>query len=122
VVSGPPSAGAESGTQVAFRDDLITLERQTGDGQRMLAVFNCSDREQEVPLPEASWDLALATDNAKYGGQVAAEVPAAVGAAGGSRGARRRLSGDEWKTEESRAPRTAHLGPWTAAVLTSEER
>jgi maltooligosyltrehalose trehalohydrolase len=121
-VRGARSANGETGTQVAFRDGVITLERRTGDGQRVLAVFNCSERQQEVPLPEASWQVVLATDDAKYHTAVDAEVPAAVGAAGGSPGARRRLSGDEWKTEASRAPRTAHLGPWTAAVFTSEER
>jgi hypothetical protein len=114
-------AGTDGRTQVYYQDDVITLERPLDDGRRMLAVFNCSDREQEVALPEGSWQLALSTDDDRYVGRVAAEMPAAVGAAGAARGSRRRLSGDEWKTEDARAPRPAPRAPsWTAAVFTSE--
>jgi maltooligosyltrehalose trehalohydrolase len=120
-VLGPRSEGAAGETQVSFRDGVITLERQLGDRRHMLAVFNCSDREQDVTLPDGSWSLALSTDDARYDGRVAAEVPAAVGAAGSSRAARRRVSGDEWKSNDL-GPRTLDLGPWTAAVYTTESQ
>ncbi|MFN2564284.1 MAG: malto-oligosyltrehalose trehalohydrolase [Gemmatimonadaceae bacterium] len=125
------SGGAES--QVTCRDDVITIGRPTGDGRRMLAVFNCSDREQEVPLPSGPWRLVLSTHDAKYRGRVAAEVPAAVGAVGSSGTGRLRTSGDAWKSDPgtgnselgTRTPdpgsRAAHRAPpWTAAIYTSE--
>jgi maltooligosyltrehalose trehalohydrolase len=117
-VLGPRSEGRAHESRVMCRDDVITIERATEDGRRMIVVFNCSDREQEITLPEGSWQLVLSTDDAKYGGRVAAEVPASVGAVSSSRPARRRASGDEWKTDEG--PRTLDLGPWTAIVYTTE--
>jgi maltooligosyltrehalose trehalohydrolase len=127
-VLGPRSDGAGNEPQVAFRDGVITLERLAGDGGRMVAVFNCSDREQRVTLPDGSWKLVLSTDHPKYGGGVTAEVPAAIGAASASRGRPRRASGEEWKTDHlgprtldlGPPSRTSDLGPWTAAVLISE--
>jgi maltooligosyltrehalose trehalohydrolase len=118
-VQGPGAEGSGGDAQVAFRDGVITLERQMGDGRRMVAAFNCSDREREVTLPDGLWRLVLSTADAKYGGRVAAEVPASVGAASPSRAARRTPSGDEWKTDDL-GPRTLDLGSWTAAALTSE--
>jgi maltooligosyltrehalose trehalohydrolase len=119
---GPRSEAYDGDHRVACRDDVITLERRLGDGRRVLAVFNCSQREQEISLPEGVWTLTLSTDDAKYGGEVSAAEPAAVGAAGSAR-ARRRLSGDEWKSDHP-GPRTQDLGPtiapWTAALFTSE--
>jgi maltooligosyltrehalose trehalohydrolase len=129
-VQGPRSEDSGNEAQVAFRNGVITLERQVAEGRRMLAVFNCSDGEQQISLPEGSWELVFSTADAKYGGGVAGEVPAAVGADGSSRAARRRASGDEWKTDHlgprtldlGPASRTLDLGPWSAVALTSEAR
>jgi maltooligosyltrehalose trehalohydrolase len=118
-VLGPRSDGRPRESRVMCQDEVITIERATEDGRRMIAVFNCSDREQQISLPDGSWQLALSTDDAKYGGRVDAEVTASVGAVSSSRPARRRPSGDEWKTDD-RVPRTLDLGPWTAMVYATE--
>jgi maltooligosyltrehalose trehalohydrolase len=117
-VRGPRSEGRARESRVMWRDDVITIERATEDGRRMIVVFNCSDREQEIALPEGSWQLVLSTDDAKYGGRVEADVTASVGAVSSSRPSRRRASGDEWKTDDL-GPRTLDLGPWTAIVYTT---
>jgi maltooligosyltrehalose trehalohydrolase len=118
-VRGSRFEGSGGEYWVACQDDVITLDRQGGDGRRVIVTFNCSDREQEVPLPHGSWELVLSTDDAKYVGSVAAAA-SQVGARGaGTRIAGRpRLSGEEWKT--GLEPGTSNLQPWTAAVFTSE--
>jgi maltooligosyltrehalose trehalohydrolase len=105
---------------VRYDHGLITLEYEASEGQRMQAVFNCSDRERMVPLTDASWQLVLSSDDDRYAGRIAATTHAAatVDASSGRRGSR--VSGDEWKTDPG--PRTADLGPWTAAVFTREAR
>jgi maltooligosyltrehalose trehalohydrolase len=115
--SGFEGDGGESAA--ACRDDVINLERPAADGRRLVAFFNCSDREHEVTLPDGSWELVLSTDDAKYAGRVAAAVQAAArGAATRSAGGSR-VSGEEWK-ETSLEPRTSNLQPWTAVVFATE--
>jgi Domain of unknown function (DUF3459) len=122
VVRGAWCEGPGGQTEVVCRDGVITLEQPMRDGLRVLAVFNCSDREQEVSLPEASWQLVLSTDDVKYAGRVGAEVRATVGAAAGSRAGGSRMSGEEWKNADH-APRTAHRAPpWTAAIYTESDQ
>ena len=100
-------------------------ERQLSGGRRTIAAFNCSDREQQLSLPQGSWQLVLSTDDEKYGGRVdvAAHATAAVGTTSRHNGSRR--SGDEWKMDDP-GPRTEDqrpaVPPWTALVLTSEGR
>jgi maltooligosyltrehalose trehalohydrolase len=108
-------------SRVTCRDDVITVERQVADGGRMLAVFNCSDREHEISLPGGSWELVLSTDDARYSGQVAAVVQAGARGAASRPGTRSRASGDEWKGSNLET-RTSNLAAWTAAVYTSGAR
>jgi maltooligosyltrehalose trehalohydrolase len=109
-------------TETAFHDGVITLERRSASGHRTVAMFNCSDREREVPLPDASWQLVLTTDDAKYAGRVGAEVHAAAGGVAPARAGRVRVSGDEWKSDDL-AARSSHLAPpWTAAIYTESDQ
>jgi maltooligosyltrehalose trehalohydrolase len=128
-------------TEVAYQDETITLVRRTSAGGRMVAVFNCSDREQEASLPESDsgrWRLVLSTDDMKYGGagRVPTElhgearemVPAAAG--------RPAVPAEAWQEGDDRAPRTthpapdvqshlppptSHLPPWAAALYTESD-
>jgi maltooligosyltrehalose trehalohydrolase len=109
--------GGES--RVTCRDDVITVERRVADGRRILAVFNCSDRERELSLPERSWELVLSTDDARYGAQVAAVVQAGGRGAASRTAGRARAFGDEWKGANLET-RNSNLAAWTAAVYTSE--
>jgi maltooligosyltrehalose trehalohydrolase len=109
--------GGES--RVRCRDDVITIERQVADGGRVLAVFNCSDREHEMSLPEGSWELVLSTDDARYGGQVTVVVQAAARRVASRSGGQSRASGDEWKGANLET-RTSKLAAWTAAVYAAE--
>jgi maltooligosyltrehalose trehalohydrolase len=121
-VRGPRSAGSGGPPGVTYRDGVITLEGPTGNAASMRAVFNCTDREHEVSLPDSSWRLVLSTDDAKYAGRVDVEAHATVAAAAGPRAGRSRVSGEEWKAEEL-ARGTAHVAPpWTALVFTTEAR
>jgi hypothetical protein len=97
---------------------LITLDYE-GRDRRMMAVFNCADRERSVSLPDGDWQLVLSTADEKYAGRVRAGVHASAGIDANARAPGSRLSGDEWKSGDL-GPRTLELGPWTAAALSSE--
>ncbi len=132
VPSGRVEAARWSETDVAYRDDVITLARRTASGARMVAVFNCSDREQDIPLPESElgqWRLMLSTDDVKYGGagRVASGVHAAVGEAVGTDGAPTSTFGRQWSGEQSRLPlppaqgAPARFPQWTAALYVESD-
>jgi maltooligosyltrehalose trehalohydrolase len=120
-------AAAWGETEVAGRDDWMTLARRTSGGARMVAVFNCADRDQEIPLPESEvgqWRLVLSTDDAKYGGsgRVTAESDAIEELATASASAG--VTGGATFTTHERSDRpefhlrlpASHLPPWTAAL------
>jgi maltooligosyltrehalose trehalohydrolase len=113
-------SGNRGESRVTCQDDVITLERPIGD-RRVVAVFNCSDREQEITLPEGSWVVVLSTDDARYGGQVTAVTQAVARGAEPQAGGRPRASGDEWKGGNPET-RNSKLGAWSAAVYTTESR
>jgi maltooligosyltrehalose trehalohydrolase len=100
----------------------ITLLRRGS----LLAVFNVSDRDQDVPLPDAvgsRWRLLMSTDDVKYGGagRITTEIHAAVSATAGSASGPGELS-EEWRGEDH-APGTSHRAPpWTAAIYAESDR
>jgi 1,4-alpha-glucan branching enzyme len=110
-------------TQVAYRDGVITLLRSGA----LLAVFNVSDRDQDVPFPEnagSHWRIVMSTDDVKYGGtgRVAAAVHAAAAETVPAGADQSATFGEQWNGE-AHAPRTSHRAPpWTAAVYTVESR
>jgi maltooligosyltrehalose trehalohydrolase len=131
--SGQRAAGLWGEANVACGDSWITLTRRTANGGRMVAVFNCSEWEQEIPLPESelgSWRLVLSTDDAKYGGagRVAAEIDGSEEfAVAGSLAAAGRSSGFAEPEGRSRPPfplpaARCPLPAWTAAVYVAESR
>jgi maltooligosyltrehalose trehalohydrolase len=118
--------GSPDDSRVTHHQGLITVERRLGDTRRVIAMFNCSEREREFSLPDGSWQLVLSTDEDKYAGRVRATA-AAMASTGGRTGSR--FSGEEWKTAgvepgtRNQEPGTrSSLAPWTALVLTSEAR
>jgi maltooligosyltrehalose trehalohydrolase len=115
--------------EVVYRDGWITLGRRAaGSGQRMIGVFNCSDREQEVPLPETdaeSWRLVLSTDDVKYGGsgRVTVAVHAVATETVPADASESATFGEAWPGEQSRRPLpTARCPQWTAAVFTESDQ
>jgi maltooligosyltrehalose trehalohydrolase len=115
-------AGGWGEVEVAHREGVITLRRGP-----LLAVFNLSDREQEVSLPESEtgyWRLLLSTDDAKYGGagRVSSAAHAAVGETVPASGGVKSAVGEGWSDEESRFPlppaqrAPARVPQWTAAI------
>ena len=107
-----------AGTHVAYRDGVITLLRSGV----LLAVFNVSDREHDVPFPDtpsSTWRLLMSTDDAKYGGagRVSAEVHATATETVPAGADRSASFGEAWSAEQSRAP----LPPWTAAIYAGSD-
>ena len=81
--------------------------RMTSYVNPLVAVFNCSDAESRVPMPESDhgWQLRLSTDAAAYGGRGSA----AAFIASAPTGAPRRLL-------EPATASVLHMAPWTASV------
>ena len=124
-----PSSRSADESHVAYEDGLITREWRLGGGGRAFAAFNCSEREQDVSLPQGAWQMLLSTDDEKYAGRVRVAVSAATGGTSAPRSGAR-LSGDEWKSDDLEMQNSnLELGtrnsgtpipPWTAAVFTTE--
>lgn len=74
-------------TRVAWSEAerWLVIERGDPSGQRALVVCNLGDAERRVPCAGAAgaYELALATDDARYGGAGAAPAPATLAIEGG---------------------------------------